>query len=547
MSARIKRNLLTKDQLANIARLLVMQPKQRYMPSNNFYARQNTKEPIKLFEVDTSRDEVVVPYTFYRGISTGQPNADKRFPQVPYKFKGELYESQQPIADDAMEQLNVHGTTTLNLYTAFGKTVLGAYLASKLNMLTLVLYTSTILEPQWKNTFEQFTDARVWIVGQDPPSEGAHVVLCMDTRLSKMPKEYIDQIGTVIYDEAHEFCTPTRVRCFLGVQPRYIISATATLKREDGMHDIIQAVCGTHSVVKISKKPFNVFKYITGINIPMKKNVRGTTDWAKYCNDLCDNEDRNIMILDIVRRNPDHKILILSWRKKHVDFLHDCLVKMDISTDKMTGNKKSYNDSRVLVGTISKIGTGFDEKAACDDFNGVRINMLILVGSMKSVQLLEQVAGRCFRADFPQIICFVDDSNISENHWKVARRWFISRKGEIFETKTERAAALDKASGKEEYNSASISSAHLTKIQQKVNLTIVENPDASHGASHGTSEQSSENLASSSNWSGTGDGVIPEHNLTVNPTPVSSTEVVGNGPSTANAQLAMLRAKGYIK
>lgn len=539
MSARIKRGLLTQTQLLNIAKLLVMQPKQSYVPSNNFYARQNTKEPIKLFEVDTDEDEVIVPYTFYRGISTGQPNAGKMFPRVPYNFKGELYKSQQSIADDAMDQLTTHGTTTLNLYTAFGKTVLGAYLASKLKMLTLVLYTSTILEPQWKNTFEQFTDVRVWIVGQEPPSGGAHVILCMDTRLSKMPKEYIDQIGTVIYDEAHEFCTPTRISCFLGIQPRYIISATATLKREDGMHDIIQAVCGTHSVVKISKKPFNVFKYITGIDIPIQKNARMMSDWPRYCRDLCENEDRNIMILDIVRRNPSHKILILTWRKDHVDLLHKCLTEMEISVDMMAGNKKSYTDSSVLVGTISKIGTGFDEKAACDDFNGVRINMLILVGSMKSVQLLEQVSGRCFRADFPQIIFFVDKSNISENHWRVAQRWFISRNGKIFETKTERATALGDSSKSEEDNSSNISSAHLAKIQQKVNLTIVENPSTS----------------------GVDNGAIHKHTLTVTPTPVhvppsntvhtqaisvSSTTVSENASSTVNAQLSMLRVKGHI-
>ena len=485
MSARIQRSLLTREQLSNIARLLVMQPKQRYVPSNNFYARQNTKDPIKMFEVDTATDEVIVPYTFYRGISSGQPNSNKTYPRVPYEFRGELYEAQQPVADDAMNQLNTYGTTTLNLYTAFGKTVVGSYLASKLNMLTLVLYTSTILEPQWKSTFEQFTDARIWVVGQDPPEGGAHVILCMDTRFSKMPKEYVDQIGTVIYDEAHEFCTPTRAKCFLGVQPKYIISATATLKREDGMHDIIQSVCGTHSVVKISRKPFNVYKYITGIDIQVKKNVRGTTDWTKYCNDLCDDEDRNIMILDIVRKNPEHKILILTWRKDHVDFLHDCLVKMNVSADKMAGNKKTYNDSRVLVGTISKIGTGFDEKAACDDFNGVRINMLILVGSMRSVQLLEQVAGRCFRADFPQIICFVDASSISENHWRIARRWFISRNGEIYETKTTRASKLESPddnsnnscnSGKEEADNASLSASHLATVQQKLKIKIVESP-----------------------------------------------------------------------
>lgn len=524
MSARINRKLLTKDQLANIARLLVMQPKQKYVPSNNFYARQNTKEPIKMFEVDASGNDVIIPYTFYRGISSGQPNGEKSFPHVPYQFKGTLYDSQNPVADDAMEQLITHGTTTLNLYTAFGKTVVGAYLSSKLKMLTLVLYTSTILEPQWKSTFEEFTDARVWVVGEEPPSEGAHVILCMDTRFHKMSAEYIDKIGTVIYDEVHEFCTPTRVRCFLGIQPRYIISASATIKREDGMHDILQSVCGTHSVMKISKKPFNVFKYITGIDIPIQKNARGTTDWARYCNDLCSNEDRNIMILDIVRKNPDHKILILTWRKTHVDFIHDCLVQMDISADKMAGNKKTYNDSRVLVGTISKIGTGFDERAACDDFNGIRINMLILVGSMRSVSLLEQVAGRCFRADFPQIICFVDASSISENHWKVARRWFVSRNGEVYETKTDRAVALEESntavsSGKEEDNSAGIVANHLAQVRQKVLLEIVEDDTAPPTST-----------PSCSNYPNTDPSINNSKSAT----------------SSVNAQLTLLRSRGVI-
>ena len=53
------------------------------------------------------------------------------------------------------------------------------------------------------------------------------------------------------------------------------------------------------------------------------------------------------------------------------------------------------------------------------------------MGSMRSQSLLEQVAGRIFRADFPQIIHLVDDVQISENHWKDAQSWYISRNGYI--------------------------------------------------------------------------------------------------------------------
>src|SRR4030067_2340026 len=292
MSAKISRQSLSRDQVANIARLLVMKPKQKYVPSSSFYSRPSEKDPIKMFNFDDEKNEVTLPYTFYRAITSSEPNIHKKFPEVIYNFKGSLYENQQPVADEALSQLNTYGTTTLNLYTAFGKTVVAAYLASKLKMLTLVLYTSTVLGPQWRGAFEEFTDAGIWMVGEDKefPEGGAHVILCMDTRFSQLPQEYVDQIGVVIYDEVHLFCAPTRARCFLGIQPRYIIAASATVNREDGMHDVVHAVCGMHSVVKISKKPFNVFKYMTGINIPMPKNIRGQTDWSKYCENLCGNE-----------------------------------------------------------------------------------------------------------------------------------------------------------------------------------------------------------------------------------------------------------------
>src|SRR5665811_379160 len=241
MSARISRKLLTADQTKTIARLLVMQPKEKFTPGKKFYSQPASKLPVKAFYFDQEKDEVIVPYSFYKGLSTDKPNSNKSFPHVSFKFIKNLFDQQIQIANDALCQLDEYGTTTLNIYTGSGKTVLGAYLAAEKELLTLVLYPSSVLGPQWKNTFEEFTDARVWIVGEDLPANGAHIILCMDTRFDKLPQEYVDKIGMVIIDEAHEFCTPTRVKCFLGVQPKYIIAATATFERNDGMHQLIQA------------------------------------------------------------------------------------------------------------------------------------------------------------------------------------------------------------------------------------------------------------------------------------------------------------------
>lgn len=559
MSVRIQRHQFTDEQRQTIADILILQPKEKYQPRRNYYSRATTtKPPLKLFYVDTQSDEVIVPYTFYRGLTGKFPNAEKSFPLVPFSFHGELFDIQQPLADEAMSQLETYGTTTLNLYTGSGKTVVAAYLAAKLGMLTIVFYASTVLEPQWKSTFEQFTDVRVWVVGQDPPAEGAHIILCMDTRFSKIPTEYVKQIGTVIFDEAHEFCTPTRINCILGVQPKYIIAATATLEREDGMHKVIHAMCGTHNVKKISKKPFNVYRYLTGIDIPLEKNVQGVSDWPKYCRNLCTCEERNIMILDAVRKNPDRKILILTWRQDHVTFLHDCFVKMGISVDKMAGNKKTYNDSRVLVGTISKIGTGFDEKAACENFNGIRINMLLLVGTMKNVGLLEQVAGRCFRADFPHIVYFVDSSKISENHWRVAKKWFLSRNGKILEIKSSKMAGTGNTDNTQSaelshFNSIVQSNINIIDISNKPNINI--NDISNKPNINIVNNQSQPNINIVNSGKDEADPIVLGSNTQINIQPsaiyiqpqINSSKVDDKvDDATVNSQLKFLEINGYL-
>jgi len=150
-------------------------------------------------------------------------------------------------------------------------------------------------------------------------------------------------------------------------------------------------------------------------------------------NAICEDPDRNNLILNMVKQyHQHHKILILSDRVEHVIFLYESIKNMKISCDYMAGKKKTYNDSNVLVGGIKKIGTGFDESNACADFNGVRLDLLLLVTSIKKKSRLEQVAGRCFRSDFPQIIYFIDDNPISSKHFNKGIPWFISRNGTVY-------------------------------------------------------------------------------------------------------------------
>ncbi|GAH28916.1 unnamed protein product, partial [marine sediment metagenome] len=83
----------------------------------------------------TEQDLVSIPFTFARTLLKVEPNVNIPFPTVPIKFTKDLWESQRPIAGEAMKHLLEHRTTTLNVFTASGKTVVCAYLAAELSSL----------------------------------------------------------------------------------------------------------------------------------------------------------------------------------------------------------------------------------------------------------------------------------------------------------------------------------------------------------------------------------------------------------------------------
>ena len=250
MSITIHEDHITLEQLETIRKLLYIVPKKgfnNFIPNKALYFKlkkqmeENPTDPIFLYNINQNTNLITLPYFFARSLlNLPIPNYHPKF---PFSFTKQLFESQVDIVHDAWKQLQTYGTTTLNLHTGAGKTVDAAFLASITGNITLVIVTSGTVGVQWSKTFQDFTNANIWYVelNKPPPNEIAQVIICQDTRFKLLPPNYLKYIGTVIYDEAHTLCTPERIKCILGVQPQYVIAATATLKRQDGLHSIIEA------------------------------------------------------------------------------------------------------------------------------------------------------------------------------------------------------------------------------------------------------------------------------------------------------------------
>jgi superfamily II DNA or RNA helicase len=430
--------------------------------------------PILLFEVNKENRTVKFPFfTIKEKLQGIKPNRDRDFPKLKKKglpkFCAELRDYQDQAAQEAFQQLKEHATTTLGFPPGWGKTILGAWLAGKCNGPTLVLTHRMEIAKAWVKTFElcfpQYAKS-IWLVGENDFEQGVVIpkkcknkkedkngnsnncgkcenclkediyvpcfVICMDKRIDKIPSFIKRSIVTLIIDEAHLFCTPDKVKPILATQPKFIIVETATLNRPDNMHTMMYKIAGEHCVKREPNKPFRLYKILTKIRVQTVQGKRGT-DFNDFTQKLMSHELRNELIVECIKKNLHRKPMILTRLKNHVTIIKDLLIENDIEVATLFGSQKGYKDSHVLVGTIPKMGVGFDEANACSNFKGRESDLLILVTSIAQIELFQQVVGRIMRSKDPAIFYFIDDMPINKKHFKNVEQTILDSKGLIFE------------------------------------------------------------------------------------------------------------------
>ena len=471
MAVRLKLDSLNEIQKKIIRERLYFQPKKTNFAVNRFVSDE--KDPILFYWIDKPNNEIVLPYTFANALLGRHINSSLTYPLSKFAFTGKLRDYQVPIAQEAMKQLMSTGTTLLNLGTGLGKSALSAYLASQLDGMTLVLTNRETIQKGWYETFADNTNAGVWLVDSKMRiPEKCNVILTMDGKFEKIPWEIRKMISVFVIDEMHMFMTASQVPVLLGVCPKYVIACSATPTRPDNMERMWHAIGGTHCVEVKNTKKFTVYKFMTGIQTELEKNKMGTVDFSKLTASLANNPLRNAFIVDLIEKNKEHKIMLLSWSKSHIKLLYDVLSQRGVKVDYLSGTKSTYVDSQVLLGTISKVSTGFDSKNVAINFDGMAISMLILAGSTKSFNLHQQSIGRAFRSDNPTIIDMADDDKISRNHWNQRRKNYEEMNCEIFEVKMKKkeGESHGQETQEQESHESDIAQMHQERLD-KLNIT----------------------------------------------------------------------------
>ena len=225
------------------------------------------------------------------------------------KFMGELHPEQKAAARDLL----AHDIGVLSATTAFGKTVVAAWLIAERGVNTLVLVHRRQLQEQWVERLSTFLEtarqsplAGSGAGGRNPP-EWLDVAIIQSLVRKNVVSDLVGDYGHVIVDECHHLSAQSFEQVVRRANARYVTGLSATVTRKDGHHPIIFMQCGPvrHRVdarAQAAARPFTHAVHVrpTGFRPArvLAEDVR--IQFQDLYTELIADQDRNQLICDDV-------------------------------------------------------------------------------------------------------------------------------------------------------------------------------------------------------------------------------------------------------
>lgn len=408
MASEILENELTQEMKDNIKRDLTIVSKDD---------KNKIKNVFSFFSYE--KNKIIIPYYYSIYLTNKFINHLIQYPEYQFNFNTSLREYQKPIVEKTYKYLTEYGRVLQRFDTGFGKTVITIYLASLLKMITLILVRNTKLIEQWVNSVENFSDARIMVIGKKYDNVlMPNIIIWMATSINKLPIEWSKYIGYLVIDEAHTFCNESSINALLFTRPKYVSLLTATNIRSDGADIMLDYLIGDKIIFAYKKKHNTYIKVETGCTYTLHTNKN--LIWNDLLRQQMEDDERNKMIINLIIKLIEYnrRILIISPRIDTADKLYKLLNNLNISVGKMYGKTTELIFCQVLIGVDKKMGTGFDETALNSMYEDNKFDTIILLSTIKDVSKFTQLIGRS-RIETPIIYQIVDDVSINERHYKI--------------------------------------------------------------------------------------------------------------------------------
>jgi superfamily II DNA or RNA helicase/very-short-patch-repair endonuclease len=295
-------------------------------------------------------------------------------------FAGVLRDGQKMAADALLH----HDCGVLSATTAFGKTVLAAYLIATRKTNTLIIVHRRQLMEQWVERLSQFLGISPKSIGtmgggRKKPTGNIDIALIQSLVRKGVVNELVGNYGHVIIDECHHVPAVNFELVARRAKARFVLGLSATTMRKDGHHPITFMQCGpvrfradAKSQAEIRPFQHHVVIRPTGFVASGETEDDPRLEYARICAAICADERRNRMMCDDVieawkkGRTP----LVLTERTTHLDFLERLLVPRLPHLARLQGgmSKKVLDEALArlkqnrcaVLATGRFIGEGFD-------------------------------------------------------------------------------------------------------------------------------------------------------------------------------------------
>lgn len=448
----ILKSALSEKDIEHIRKDLTMTPKVNFDAGG----KGNTSSPEDLtFQLYSENDKRIYIPRYYGLQKYGLPTLCKLSSgaDIHIHFIGSLRDAQQePIANflkAANDPLKMGGI--ISVPCGFGKTIMSLYIACALKKKTIFISHKDFLNQQFLDTIAQFApDAKVGIIKQkkvDVVGKDFIIASLQSLAMRDYDDAIFDDIGFVIIDEVHHTGAQVFCKAFRKLNNPIILGLSATLNRKDGMRKVFENYIGK-SVYTLKNKEFcdvnvQVHKYFeTHVDYSTVKLMwNGKENGAGMINNVCTFKPRTEFIIsllkDILSKEPDRRVLILSERRNQLKDIERYIVEHKIANG---GDGSGYG---YYVGGMKQADLAISSEKqiilatyqlASEGFNVPSLNTIIFASPISDIQqsigrILREVPEK--RKYTPLCIDILDDFSIFKRKGAARLKFYTNNKYKV--------------------------------------------------------------------------------------------------------------------
>jgi superfamily II DNA or RNA helicase/very-short-patch-repair endonuclease len=339
---------------------------------------------------------------------------DERFAgrKLDVQFTGVLRADQLK----ASEAMMAHDFGVLSATTAFGKTVLAAWLIAQRGVNTLVMAHRQQLMEQWVERLSEFLglstkDIGRWGGGRKKLTGKVDVALMQSLVRKDTVNDLVADYGHLVVDECHHLSAKSFELVARRAKAKFVTGLSATVARKDGHHPIIFMQCGpvryrVDARQQAAERPFTheVMVRPTGFLPEGAPEEDKRVEFQRLCAAVMNSESRNrLIVADVAQavaagRTP----IVLTERTEHVATMALALKSHVAHVIALQGGMKREalaaamsqiktipaGEGRVVIATGRFIGEGFDDP---------RLDTLFLTMPVSWRGTVAQYVGRLHR------------------------------------------------------------------------------------------------------------------------------------------------------